>query len=108
MRNFRRLFVFPKCAIGIRFPKETIERVQKLFTADLLRADKSTMAHGLETRVPFLDKSILDLAIKIQPEEKNAKTYDGIEKYILRKAFDTPKNLFLPEEIFMETERTVF
>jgi asparagine synthase (glutamine-hydrolysing) len=29
------------------------ERVQKLFTADLLRADKSTMAHGLEARVPF-------------------------------------------------------
>jgi asparagine synthetase B (glutamine-hydrolysing) len=36
-----------------RVPKETIERVQKLFTADLLRADKSTMAHGLEARVPF-------------------------------------------------------
>ena len=50
---FWRLFVFPKCTIGIRFPKETIERVQKLFTADLLRADKSTMAHGLEARSVF-------------------------------------------------------
>ena len=28
------------------------------------------MAHGLEARVPFLDKAFLDLAIKIQPEEK--------------------------------------
>jgi asparagine synthase (glutamine-hydrolysing) len=28
----------------------------KLFTADLLRADKAMMAHGVETRVPFLDK----------------------------------------------------
>ncbi len=81
------------------FQKETIERVQKLFTADLLRADKSTMAHGLEARVPFLDKAFLDLAIKIQPEEKMPKTYDGIEKYILRKAFDTPERPFLPEEI---------
>ena len=81
------------------FQKETIERVQKLFTADLLRADKSTMAHGLEARVPFLDKAFLDLAIKIQPEEKMPKTYDGIEKYILRKAFDTPEKPFLPEEI---------
>jgi asparagine synthase (glutamine-hydrolysing) len=35
------------------FQKETIERVQKLFTADLLRADKAMMAHGVETRVPF-------------------------------------------------------
>ncbi|CAM4156164.1 asparagine synthase B [Flavobacterium sinopsychrotolerans] len=81
------------------FQKETIERVQKLFTADLLRADKSTMAHGLETRVPFLDKAFLDLAIRIKAEEKMPKTYDGKEKYILRKAFDTPHNPYLPEEV---------
>ncbi|MGX7668397.1 asparagine synthase B [Flavobacterium pedocola] len=81
------------------FQKETIERVQRLSTADLLRADKSTMAHGLEARVPFLDKAFLELAIKIQPEEKMPKTYDGIEKYILRKAFDTPEQPYLPEAI---------
>lgn len=81
------------------FQRETIERVQKLFTADLLRADKSTMAHGLEARVPFLDKAFLELAIKIKPEEKQPKTYDGIEKYILRKAFDTPERPYLPEEV---------
>ncbi|WP_306352825.1 asparagine synthase B [Flavobacterium sp. '19STA2R22 D10 B1'] len=81
------------------FQKETIERVQKLFTADLLRADKSTMAHGLEARVPFLDKAFLELAIKIKPEEKQPKTYKGIEKYILRKAFDTPESPYLPDEV---------
>ena len=81
------------------FQKETIERVQKLFTADLLRADKSTMAHGLEARVPFLDKAFLDLAMQIKPEEKMPKTYDGKEKYILRKAFDTPDNPYLPAEV---------
>lgn len=81
------------------FQKETIERVQKLFTADLLRADKSTMAHGLEARVPFLDKEFLELAIKIKPEEKQPSTYNGIEKYILRKAFDTPDKPYLPEEV---------
>lgn len=81
------------------FQKETIERVQRLSTADLLRADKSTMAHGLEARVPFLDKAFLELAIKIQPEEKMPKTYNGIEKYILRKAFDTPEKPYLPERI---------
>lgn len=81
------------------FQKETIERVQKLFTADLLRADKSTMAHGLEARVPFLDKAFLDVAMTIKPEEKQPKTYNGKEKYILRKAFDTPDNPYLPEEV---------
>jgi len=81
------------------FQKETIERVQKLFTADLLRADKSTMAHGLEARVPFLDKAFLDMAMLIKAEEKQPKTYDGKEKYILRKAFDTPDNPYLPDEV---------
>jgi asparagine synthase (glutamine-hydrolysing) len=81
------------------FHKETIERVQKLFTADLLRADKSTMAHGLEARVPFLDKAFLELSIKIKPEEKMPQTYDGVEKYILRKAFDTPEQPYLPQEV---------
>ena len=81
------------------FQKESIERVQKLFTADLLRADKSTMAHGLETRVPFLDKKFLEIAVRIKTEEKMPKTYDGKEKYILRKAFDTPENPYLPEEV---------
>ncbi|MGL2967497.1 asparagine synthase B [Flavobacterium sp. XGLA_31] len=81
------------------FTKETIERVQKLFTADLLRADKSTMAHGLEARVPFLDKSFLEVAMLIKGEEKQPKTYDGKEKYILRKAFDTPDNPYLPDEV---------
>ena len=81
------------------FQKETIERVQKLFTADLLRADKSTMAHGLEARVPFLDKDFLDVAMLIKSEEKQPKTYNGKEKYILRKAFDTPDNPYLPDEV---------
>ncbi|OXA70612.1 asparagine synthase B [Flavobacterium aquidurense] len=81
------------------FQDETIERVQKLFTADLLRADKTTMAHGLEARIPFLDKDFLDVSIRIKTEEKQPKTYDGIEKYVLRKAFDTPENPYLPTEI---------
>jgi asparagine synthase (glutamine-hydrolysing) len=81
------------------FQKETIRRVQRLSTADCLRADKSTMAHGLEARVPFLDKAFLKVAMLTQPQEKEPKTYDGIEKYILRKAFDTPERPFLPDEV---------
>ncbi|MDP3353213.1 MAG: asparagine synthase B, partial [Flavobacteriaceae bacterium] len=66
------------------FQKETIRRVQLLSTSDCLRADKSTMAFGLEARVPFLDKGFLQVAMNIKPEEKLPKTYQGIEKYILR------------------------
>jgi asparagine synthase (glutamine-hydrolysing) len=81
------------------FQKETIRRVQLLSTADLLRADKSTMAHGLEARVPFLDKDFLKIAMMTEAHEKQPLTYGGIEKYILRKAFDTPENPFLPKEV---------
>lgn len=90
---------FRNAPSAAEFQKETIERVQKLFTADLLRADKSTMAHGLEARVPFLDKKFLEMAIKIRPEDKQPKTYGGVEKYILRKAFDTPDTPYLPDEV---------
>ena len=81
------------------FQKETVRRVRLLSTSDCLRADKSTMAHGLEARVPFLDKAFLDLIMQIDTKHKQAETYDGIEKYILRKAFDTPESPFLPESV---------
>lgn len=49
----------------------------------LLKADKMTMAHSLELRVPFLDKNVFEVASKI-PD--HLKTKDGTTKYILRKA----------------------
>lgn len=68
--------------------KETIRRVQNLHLADCLRANKSTSAWGVEARVPFLDKKFLDVSMNIDPQEKVI-TKERIEKYILRKAFDT-------------------
>jgi asparagine synthase (glutamine-hydrolysing) len=70
------------------FHEETINRVKNLHLADCLRANKSTAAWGVEARVPFLDKEFLELAMNIDPQEKMI-TKDRIEKYILRKAFDT-------------------
>ncbi|MDP4169586.1 MAG: asparagine synthase (glutamine-hydrolyzing) [Bacillota bacterium] len=49
----------------------------------LLKADKMTMAHSLELRVPFLDKVVFDVASKIPT---SLKTANGTTKYILRKA----------------------
>ncbi|KAF2166817.1 hypothetical protein M409DRAFT_54598 [Zasmidium cellare ATCC 36951] len=70
------------------FHKETVRRVKNLHLADCLRANKSTSAWGVEARVPFLDKEFLELSMNIDPQEKMI-TKDRIEKYILRKAFDT-------------------
>jgi len=82
------------------FQKETISRVQRLSTADCLRADKSTMAFGLEARVPFLDRNFLDLVMNLLPEDKRPDRSIGkAEKHILRAAFDDKQNPYLPDEI---------
>ncbi|EIN07469.1 glutamine-hydrolyzing asparagine synthase [Punctularia strigosozonata HHB-11173 SS5] len=80
------------------FHQECVRRVKNLHTADCLRANKSTMAWGLEARVPFLDKAFLEVAMNIDPEQKmfskgSAQETDAdgcpkMEKYLLRKAFD--------------------
>lgn len=71
------------------FHEETVRRVKNLHLADCLRANKSTSAWGLEARVPFLDKQFLEVCMNVDPSEKMIKPGERIEKYILRKAFDT-------------------
>lgn len=84
------------------FHKETVRRVKNLHLADCLRANKSTSAWGLEARVPFLDKEFLETAMAVDPKDKMI-TKERIEKYILRKAFDTTDEPdvapYLPEKI---------
>ncbi|KAK7511172.1 asparagine synthetase [Phyllosticta citriasiana] len=84
------------------FHEETVRRVDNLHLADCLRANKSTSAWGVEARVPFLDREFLELCMNIDPADKMI-TKDRIEKYILRRAFDTtdePDNKpYLPEKI---------
>ncbi|KAL3481594.1 hypothetical protein BJX99DRAFT_149349 [Aspergillus californicus] len=84
------------------FHTETVRRVKNLHLADCLRANKSTSAWGLEARVPFLDKAFLETCMDVDPTEKMI-TKDRIEKYILRKAFDTSDEpdveAYLPDKI---------
>ena len=84
------------------FHEECVRRVKNLHLADCLRANKSTSAWGVEARVPFLDRQFLNTAMNIDPAEKMI-TKDRIEKYILRKAFDTSDEpdtpAYLPEKI---------
>ena len=63
---------------------ECKKRVLDLGYFDCLRADKSTMAHSVEARYPFLDTEFIKLCINVN---KDVKCQKGIEKYILRAAF---------------------
>jgi asparagine synthase (glutamine-hydrolysing) len=49
----------------------------------LLKADKMTMAHSLELRVPFLDQKVFEVASRIDPKHKIA---NQTTKYVLREA----------------------
>ncbi len=76
------------------FHEETVRKLFALSKFDCLRANKSTAAWGVETRVPFLDKDFLEYAMSIDPIEKLCPG-TKIEKETLRKAFRG----CLPEEI---------
>lgn len=85
---------FHKAPDAKSFHEETVRKLKKLYMYDCLRANKSLMAWGVEGRVPFLDKEFLDVAMRIDAEQKMSK--DGkIEKWIVRKAFEE----LLPESV---------
>jgi asparagine synthase (glutamine-hydrolysing) len=67
---------------------ETIRRVKNLHLSDCLRANKSTMAWGVEARVPFLDTSFLSYAMCIDENLLVVKPEQNMEKWVLRKTFE--------------------
>lgn len=79
------------------FHYETVARVLNLWSSDCLRANKSSLAWGVELRVPFLDTNFVNYAMSIRPEDRMiSKANGGIEKFILRKAFE---DNYLPDDV---------
>jgi asparagine synthase (glutamine-hydrolysing) len=85
---------FHKAPNAEELHKETVRKLEKLHLYDCLRANKSLAAWGIEGRVPFLDKEFMDVAMRINPEDKMAKN-GRMEKWVLRKAFED----YLPESV---------
>ena len=77
------------------FKQESFRLLHELHKYDVLRTDRSTAAHGLEVRVPFLDKTFVQFFTQI--DIRYRMPYKGIEKYYLRKAFQDDD--LLPEEV---------
>jgi len=78
---------FHKAPNARAFHEETVRKLSKLHLYDCLRANKSLAAWGVEGRVPFLDKEFMDVAMRLNPEEKMAKN-GRMEKWVVRKAFE--------------------
>ncbi|MCI0715919.1 MAG: asparagine synthase B [Chlorobi bacterium] len=74
--------------------REILRLIGSLHNINLQRTDRMTMAHSIEARVPFLDHEFVEFALKIPMRLKKTNS-SRIEKYILRKAFES----YLPDEI---------
>ena len=66
--------------------EESLRLIRNLHLYDVLRADRCISAHGLEARVPFLDRKFVNTTLALSADQK--KPQHGFEKYILRKAFE--------------------
>lgn len=78
--------------------------------------DRNAMAHGIESRVPYLDHELVDLILSI-PEEHLIKK--GVRKYLQREALrdilpaeivnDNDKKPFIsPQETWMQTNKATY
>lgn len=90
--------------------QESHRLLSDIYMYDGLRADRTTAAHSLELRVPFLDLQFTHYFLSLPAHLRQPK--DGIEKHLLRSAFDKedllPKNiLWRHKEAFSDGVTTV-
>jgi asparagine synthase (glutamine-hydrolysing) len=93
---------FHKCPNATEFHEENVRKVNQLHLYDCLRANKAMMAWGLEARVPFLDRRFMETALSFSTKQKMCVDEAGkkrVEKWVLRKAFDTPRSPYLPDNV---------
>ncbi len=73
--------------------KESVAGLRRMYERDLYRDDTCSMMNGLELRLPFLDKELVNFAIAL---DGRLKINRGVNKYILREAIF---RMGLPREI---------
>lgn len=81
-----------KTLSGTALHRKLWNMLNSLHNGGLQRCDRMPESQGVEATVPFLDLDLLRFAFNIAPE---LKIRDGVEKWVLRKAFEDE----LPEEI---------
>ena len=92
---------FKKAPDPVSLHNETNRLLNEICYFDNLRADRCISSVGLEARVPFSDHYFIKLIQSINPYLRMCN--ENIEKYLLRKAFDTSENL-LPKEILYRSK----
>ena len=78
----------------VEFYNENIRLLKNIHYFDVLRCDRCIASNGLELRVPFLDKKLVNYVLSLSFNERIPE-YNEIEKKTLRESFDG----FMPNEI---------
>lgn len=78
--------------------RDSLRLLNEIHCFDGLRVDRCLGAHGLEARVPFLDPEFVEACLKIPPLLR-VPSKNRMEKYFIRKAFQTCYPGLLPEEV---------
>ena len=84
---------------------ESRRLLRDIYLFDNIRFDRITAAHGLEVRIPFLDKVFTSYYLSLPSEDRQP--HNGVEKFFLRQSFsDTgiiPDSvLWRPKEAFSD------
>lgn len=93
LRKYNSKYTYPRAMKDIYERAKNYDEVTQMqyvdfntwLTGDILvKADRMTMAHSLELRVPFLDKEVFNVASKLTLDEK---INGHVTKYMLREAY---------------------
>lgn len=99
--TYREIFMADNVGEKAYFDRMTHFDFKTLLPALLQVEDRMSMAHGLESRVPFLDHKVVELAATIPA---NIKFKNGSMKYILRKTMGK----YVPQEIMARKDKMGF
>jgi len=97
-------YAYLKALAPSDLPHELVDITKRLHNTALQRVDRCSASHGLVARTAFLDRDVLDFALRIPPgmkvHESNGGGDEKIEKWILRRAVEG----LLPEEVLNRTK----
>lgn len=85
------------------YQDETVRLMKEIHLFDVLRTDRTVSGCGLEARLPFGDLDFLRMYMSIPARCRQPR--EGVEKYLLRKAFDgylPDAVLWRPKEAFSD------
>ena len=92
----------PRPPIGGSFSKLMLSQLFETSLPMLLRyEDRNSMAHGIESRLPFLDYRLVDFLVSLGDEHK---IRDGETKWLLRRAMTGR----IPEDILGRQDKVAF